>query len=62
MSDGIAQVKFWAWRSKQDGIDEWEAAKYINGLRLKQKHNMGLSFTTISGGGPNGAMIHYHPT
>jgi Xaa-Pro aminopeptidase len=29
---------------------------------LKQKHNKGLSFTTISGGGPNAAVIHYHPT
>ncbi len=23
---------------------------------------MGTSFTTISGGGPNAAIIHYHPT
>jgi Xaa-Pro aminopeptidase len=23
---------------------------------------MGLSFATISGGGPNGAIIHYHAT
>lgn len=23
---------------------------------------MGLSFATISGGGPNAAVIHYHPT
>ena len=29
---------------------------------MKQKDNKGLSFVTISGGGANAAVIHYHPT
>lgn len=55
-------AKFWSWRSKKDEIDEYEAALYINKLRYQQEHNKGLSFDTISGGGPNAAVIHYHPT
>lgn len=34
----------------------------MDNLRFKQEHNKGLSFVTISGGGPNAAVIHYHPT
>lgn len=55
-------AKFWAWRSKQEQIGEYEAATYLDNLRLQQKDNKGLSFVTISGGGPNAAVIHYHPT
>lgn len=55
-------AKFWAWRAKKDEIDEFEAATYLDNLRKLQKDNRGLSFTTISGGGPNAAVIHYHPT
>lgn len=62
IADGIAMAKFWAWRSKQDQIGEFEAATYLDNLRKQQKDNRGLSFVTISGGGPNGAIIHYHPT
>lgn len=60
--DGVAMVKFWAWRSKLDEVDEWAAAEYINARRHEQEFNKGLSFETISGGGPNAAVIHYHPT
>lgn len=55
-------AKFWAWRSKQDQVDEYQAATYLDNLRKQQKDNRGLSFVTISGGGPNGAIIHYHPS
>jgi Xaa-Pro aminopeptidase len=55
-------AKFWAWRSKQDEPDEFECSQKIDGLRFCQKHNKGLSFDTISGGGPNAAIIHYRPT
>jgi len=34
----------------------------MNNCRFQQEHNQGLSFDTISGGGPNAAVIHYHPT
>ena len=62
LADAIAMAKFWAWRSKQEQIGEYEAATYLDNLRLQQKDNKGLSFVTISGGGPNAAVIHYHPT
>jgi len=31
--DGIAMAKFWAWRSKLDEVDEYEAALYVNARR-----------------------------
>lgn len=34
---------------------------HINNLRTLQEHNKGISFVTISCGGSNGAIIHYHP-
>ena len=55
-------AKFWAWRSKLDEVDEYDAAEYLNKQRYQQQLNKGLSFETISGGGPNAAVIHYHPT
>ena len=55
-------AKFWAWRAPKIEIGEYEAALHINNLRYQQEHNKGLSFDTISSGGPNAAMIHYHPT
>lgn len=61
IADGVAMAKFWAWRSKQDKVSEYEAAEHIDNLRKQQKDNRGLSFDTISGGGPNGAIIHYKP-
>ena len=61
VSDAVAQVKFWTWRSKQETVTEFDAAEYIDNLRLLQKHNKGLSFETISGGGSNAAVIHYKP-
>jgi Xaa-Pro aminopeptidase len=60
--DGVAMAKFWAWRSKLDQIDDYEAALYMDKMRAQQEHNRGPSFETISGGGPNAAVIHYHPT
>ena len=55
-------AKFWTWRSKLNEIDDYEAAEYMNKMRSQQLHNKGPSFETISGGGPNAAVIHYHPT
>jgi Xaa-Pro aminopeptidase len=34
--DGVAMSKFWAWRSLQDEVDEYEAAEYINARRFEQ--------------------------
>ena len=54
-------AKFWTWREKQEKVTEYDAAMYIDKLRLQQKDNKGLSFDTISGGGANAAVIHYKP-
>lgn len=34
----------------------------MDNQRKIQKDNRGLSFVTISGGGANAAVIHYHPS
>jgi Xaa-Pro aminopeptidase len=54
-------ASFWGWRSKRDSVGEYEAADEMDNRRFKQKHNKGLSFDTISAGGPNAAVVHYHP-
>lgn len=38
---------------------EMSAAAELEKVRRRQKYNRGLSFRTISGSGPNGAIIHY---
>ncbi|THH04905.1 hypothetical protein EW145_g5189 [Phellinidium pouzarii] len=63
--DGAALVRYFAWLEEQlNGgaqLSESEAAdkltEYRSGLALFK----GLSFTTISSTGPNGAIIHYLP-
>jgi hypothetical protein len=40
---------------------EVEAAEKLEEFRAQQNLFVGLSFATISGTGPNGAIIHYHP-
>lgn len=54
-------VKFWAWRKAKGEVGEYEAAMEMDKLRAQQPLNMGTSFDTISGGGANGAIIHYKP-
>lgn len=63
--DGLALCQYFAWLSdavaKGKAVDEISGASVLEGFRAKQEHYMGLSFTTISSSGPNGAVIHYHP-
>ncbi|XP_059620428.1 xaa-Pro aminopeptidase ApepP isoform X1 [Phlebotomus argentipes] len=63
--DGLALCQYFAWLSdavaKGQAIDEISGATKLESFRAKQDHYMGLSFTTISSSGPNGAVIHYHP-
>ena len=65
--DGRAVVKFLAWLGKDaakragtDGpVDEIEAADKLAALRGENELIQGPSFDTISGAGPNGAIVHY---
>lgn len=62
--DGAAMTTFLAWLDDQPGgsIDEITAAKKLEQFRTEMAGNMPLrdiSFDTISGSGPNGAIVHY---
>lgn len=63
--DGVALCQYFAWLEKEVEesryVDEISGASKLEELRSKQEKYMGLSFTTISSSGPNGAVIHYHP-
>ncbi len=60
--DGAAVVRFLAWLDLEapDGrLTEIEAAEKLESLRRENDHYRGPSFDTISGAGPNGAIVHY---
>jgi len=60
--DGAALVRFLAWlhdAAPKGGVTELSAAAKLDGLRAENEHFRGLSFPTISGSGPNGAIVHY---
>ena len=67
--DGAALARFLAWlaaeaprRAENGGISEIEAADKLQGFRRENEHYRDLSFDTISGAGPNGAIVHYRVT
>ena len=63
--DGAAFVRFLHWfadEAPSGNIDEITAAARLNAFRAEGKLFCGLSFETISGTGPNGAIIHYRVT
>ncbi len=60
--DGAALTKFLFWikkNYKKKNIDEISAQEKLLEFRKKNKDFKFLSFPTISGSGPNGAIIHY---
>ncbi len=60
--DGAALAKFLHWldTAAQDGsVDEIRAAVTLEGFRRESDQFRDLSFETISGAGPNGAVVHY---
>lgn len=60
--DGAAVTRFLHWLAtdaSQGGMTELEAIDRLRGFREKNDHFRGLSFDTIAGAGPNGAVIHY---
>ena len=63
--DGVALTKFIFWIKKnyiKKNITEINAERKLFRLRRKNKNFKFLSFPTISGTGPNGAIIHYRAT
>jgi Xaa-Pro aminopeptidase len=66
LRDGVAMVRFLAWldRTAPGTIDEIGAAEKLRAFRAATAAQDGvelvdLSFDTISGAGPNGAIVHY---
>ncbi len=69
VKDGVAVTRFIYWLKKQmkeydpaHPVTETGAAKKLHSLRAEQEHFLDLSFETITGYGPHGAIIHYEPT
>ncbi len=59
--DGVAMAKFLRWLDEHwaDGIGEIDAVKQLEAFRAEDEALQDISFDTISGSGPNGAIIHY---
>ena len=63
--DGAAVTKFLAWigeASASGPVDELQAAARLAEFRRQGEFFRDLSFDTISGAGPNGAIVHYRST
>ncbi len=65
IDDGAALTKYLFWIKKnfnKEKVTEISASNKLYNYRRKNKNFKFLSFPTISGSGPNGAIIHYKPT
>lgn len=61
--DGVALVHFFMWLEKavpKGGVTEIMIPEKLVEYRSRQDNFVGESFDTISGYGPNGAIVHYH--
>ena len=60
--DGAAMVRFFAWfaaEAPRGRLSEISAADKLEEFRSAGEHFRGLSFPTIAGAGPDGAIVHY---
>ncbi|MEN8832370.1 MAG: aminopeptidase P family protein [Pacificibacter sp.] len=64
LRDGAAVIEFLAWLDAQDPAQHSEisAATALEGFRAATNQLKDISFDTISGSGPNGAIVHYRVT
>jgi Xaa-Pro aminopeptidase len=64
--DGAAVTRFLAWLDKAvaagEAIDEITAVRTLEDMRAGSQALKEISFDTISGSGPNGAIVHYRVT
>jgi len=63
--DGAALCRFLAWIAEEASsgrLTEISAADRLDAFRAEQPLFQEPSFPTISGAGPNGAIVHYHAT
>ena len=63
--DGAAVTRFLAWLAKHDAsgtLTEIDAAERLAQFRRENELFRDFSFDTISGAGPNGAIVHYRVT
>ncbi|KQP10542.1 X-Pro aminopeptidase [Methylobacterium sp. Leaf99] len=57
--DGVAVVRFLAWIDGADTLTEIAAVEALEDFRSQGGLLKDVSFPTISGSGPNGAIVHY---
>ncbi|NEY91322.1 aminopeptidase P family protein [Tabrizicola oligotrophica] len=65
LRDGAAVVEFLCWldaRLPQSGLTEIDVVKALEGFRRATNALHDISFDTICGAGPNGAIMHYRVT
>ncbi len=63
--DGVAMVRFLAWLDREapkGAVDEITAVRTLEAMRAETQALKEISFDTISGSGPNGAIVHYRVT
>ncbi|MFN3743456.1 MAG: aminopeptidase P family protein [Hyphomicrobiaceae bacterium] len=63
--DGVAVTRFLAWLDREaprGGVDEITAVRTLEAMRAETQALKEISFDTISGSGPNGAIVHYRVT
>lgn len=63
--DGVSMVKFLKWLEEEvpkGNVTELSASEQLTRFRAEHPDFKGESFSTISGYGPHGAIVHYHVT
>ena len=61
LRDAVAMVEFLAWLDAEapGNLTEIDVVRKLEGFRRESNQLVDISFETISGAGPNGAIVHY---